>query len=66
MLAISANEVATRVVPSPAKIDPYRIDAGPPLLSENWKVTAAASHEHCKMKEKLTAETILMYLYQKK
>jgi hypothetical protein len=65
MDAISAREIATRVVPIPAKILPYKIDAGPPLLSENWKVTAAASHEHCRMKEKFTAEIMLMYLYQK-
>lgn len=61
MEAISANEVATSVVPIPANMLPYRIDAGPPLLSENWNVTAAASQEHCRMNEKLIAETKLMY-----
>lgn len=62
MDAISANEVATSVVPIPAKMLPYTIDAGPPLLSENWNVAAAASHEHCRRKEKLIAETRLIYL----
>jgi hypothetical protein len=61
--AISASEVTTSVVPSPAKILPYTIDAGPPLLSANWNVTAAASQEHCNTKEKLTVETRLMYRY---
>jgi hypothetical protein len=60
--AISANEIATSVVPMPGKMLPYTIEAGPPLLSENWKVAAAASHETCKTKEKLIAGTRLMYL----
>jgi hypothetical protein len=33
--AISANEIATRVVPMPEKMLPYTIEAGPPLPSEN-------------------------------
>lgn len=44
------------VVPIPAKILPYTIDAGPPLVRENWKVPAAASHEHCSRNEKLIVE----------
>jgi hypothetical protein len=64
--AISANETATRVVPTPANRLPYTIEAGPPLLRENWKVAAAASQEHCRMKPKLIAETKLMHLYQSK
>ena len=60
MEAISAREVATSVVPIPAKMLPYRMEAGPPLLSENWNVTAAASHDACRMKVKLIAETKLM------
>src|SRR6266571_6729975 len=35
--------------------------AGPPLMRENWNVTAAASQEHCRMKPKLMADTKLMY-----
>jgi hypothetical protein len=37
------------------------MEAGPPLLSENAKVVAAASHEHCKRKEKLIEEEALIY-----
>ena len=59
--AISARDSATRVVPMPEKILPYTIDAGPPLLSANWNVTAAASHEICNTKEKLIAGIRLMY-----
>lgn len=44
--AISAREMAIRVVPRPAKMLPYVIEAGPPLLRENWNVAAAASQEH--------------------
>ena len=62
MEAIYASEHAIRVVPSPAKMLPYTIEAGPPLMRENWKVSAAASHEHCNTKEKLTVEKTLMYL----
>jgi len=35
MDAISASEVAINVVPMPAKILPYVIDAGPPFAREN-------------------------------
>jgi hypothetical protein len=41
------------------------MDAGPPFASENWNVTAAASHEHCSRKEKFIAEEPLMYRFNK-
>jgi hypothetical protein len=37
------------------------MDAGPPLLSENANVVAAASHEHCSKKEKLIEDEELIY-----
>jgi hypothetical protein len=58
---ISASEKAISVVPMPAKMLPYAMEAGPPLLRENWKVVAAPVQEACRTKEKLMAETRLMY-----
>lgn len=60
MEAISASDKAMSVVPRPEKMLPYAMDAGPPFASENWNVTAAASQEHCRRKEKLMAEGALM------
>jgi len=37
------------------------MEAGPPLLSANRKVSADASHEHCIRKEKFTEDEALMY-----
>jgi hypothetical protein len=58
---ISASEKAISVVPMPAKMLPYAMEAGPPLLRENWNVVAAPVQEACRTKEKLMAETRLMY-----
>ena len=52
MEAISANEIAIRVVPTPAKIQPYTIEAGPPFRSESCIVAPAPVQEHNKTKEK--------------
>jgi hypothetical protein len=63
MEAISASDKAISVVPMPEKMLPYAMDAGPPFVSENWNVTAAASQEHWRRKEKFIAEGALMYRF---
>ena len=61
--AISAKETAMNVVPIPAKMQPYTMEAGPPLRSDSCMLAAAPVQEHSRTKEKFIVVTRLMYLF---
>lgn len=59
--AISPSDMAIAVDPTPARMQPYTNDAGPPLSSANWKVNPTVSHPACSVKPKLMIDRRLMY-----
>jgi hypothetical protein len=58
--AISANDMARRIEPILAMIDPYTKAAGPPFSHETWKLSARASHAACSVIMKLLIASVLM------
>lgn len=66
MEAISPSETASALEPRPTISIPQTSEMGPPLSSEDWKLTAMASHDDWRVKPKATIGLREMYLYRQR